>query len=68
MRDLRSAGVGHETMARLVCEGVVTLGLHHLMPAPPRYGLGAKSGEGRTVRNSNVVLLVNVLESRFQGL
>ena len=42
--------------------------LRTLMPAQPRYALGAKPGEGRTTRNWNVILPVDVLERRFEGL
>ena len=42
--------------------------LRTLMPAQPRYVLGAKSGEGRTARDWNVILPIDVLERRFEGL
>ena len=42
--------------------------LRTLMPGQPRYALGAKSGEGRTARDWNVILPVNILERRFEGL
>ena len=42
--------------------------LRTLMPRQPRYALGAKSGEGRTARDWNVILPVDVLERRFEGL
>ena len=42
--------------------------LRTLMPAQPRYALGAKSGEGRTAKDWNVILPVDVLQRRFEGL
>ena len=42
--------------------------LRTLMPAQPRYALGAKSGGGRTAKDWNVILPVDVLERRFEGL
>ena len=42
--------------------------LRALMPAQSRYALGAKSGEGKTARDWNVILPVDVLERRFEGL
>ena len=42
--------------------------LRTLMPAQPRYALGATPGEGKTARDWNVVLPVDVLERRFEGL
>ena len=42
--------------------------LSRLMPGQPRYVLGAKSGEGRTVGNWNVILPAGILERRFEGL
>ncbi len=42
--------------------------LRALMPAQPRYVLGAKSGEGKTIRDWNVILPVDVLERCFEGL
>ncbi len=42
--------------------------LRTLIPSQPRYALGTKSGEGRTVGEWNVILPVDVLERRFEGL
>ena len=42
--------------------------LRTFMPAQPRYALGTKSGEGMTARGWNVILPVDVLERRFEGL
>ena len=42
--------------------------LRTLMPAQPRYALGTKSGEGKTAGDWNVILPVEVLERRFEGL
>ncbi len=42
--------------------------LRTLMPAQPRYALGATPGEGKTARDWNVILPVDVLERRFEGL
>ena len=42
--------------------------LRALMPAQPRYALGARPGEGKTARDWNVILPVDVLERRFEGL
>ena len=42
--------------------------LRTLMPNQPRYALGAKSGERRTARDWNVILPVDVVERRFEGL
>ena len=42
--------------------------LRTLMPAQPRYVLGTRSGEGKTARDWNVILPVDVLERRFEGL
>ena len=42
--------------------------LRALMPAQPRYALGAKPGAGKTARDWNVILPVDVLERRFEGL
>ena len=42
--------------------------LRTLMPAQRRYALGAKSGEGKTARGWNVILPLDVLERRFEGL
>ena len=42
--------------------------LRTLMPSQPRYALGTKSGEGRTARGWNVILPIDVVERRFEGL
>ncbi len=42
--------------------------LRTLMPAQPRYVLGTKSGEGKTARDWNAILPVDILERRFEGL
>ena len=39
-----------------------------LMPSQPRYALGTKSGEGRTAKGWNVILPIDVVERRFEGL
>ena len=42
--------------------------LRTLMPGQPRYALGARPGEGKTARGWNVILPVDILERRFEGL
>ena len=42
--------------------------LRALAPARPRYALGAKPGSARTARHWNVILPVDVVERRFEGL
>ncbi len=42
--------------------------LRTLMPAQPRYVLGTRSGEGKKARDWNVILPVDFLERRFEGL
>ena len=42
--------------------------LRTLMPSQPRYALGARPGEGRTARGWNVILPIDVVERRFEGL
>ena len=42
--------------------------LRALMPGQPRYALGTKSGEGKIAKNWNVILPVNILERRFEGI
>jgi predicted transcriptional regulator of viral defense system len=42
--------------------------LHTLAPSQPRYALGAKSGEGRTAKGWNVILPIDIVERRFEGL
>ena len=42
--------------------------LRTLMPSQPRYALGARSGKGRTARGWNVILPIDVVERRFEGL
>ena len=42
--------------------------LRTLMPAQPRYALGTRPGEGKTARDWNVILPVDVIERRFEGL
>ena len=39
-----------------------------LMPSQARYGLGAKSGEGRIAKGWNIILPIDVVERRFEGL
>ena len=53
---------------RLGVPGAALEALRTLMPLQPRYALGAKSGEGRTARDWNVILPVDVLERSFEGL
>jgi len=42
--------------------------LRTLAPSQPRYALGAKSGEGRTAKGWNVILPIDIVERRFEGL
>ena len=42
--------------------------LRALAPPRPRYALGAKPGSARTARHWNVILPVDVVERRFEGL
>ena len=42
--------------------------LHALAPAGLRYALGAKPGFGKTAKGWNVILPVEVVERRFEGL
>jgi predicted transcriptional regulator of viral defense system len=42
--------------------------LRTLVPSQARYALGAKSGEGRTAKGWNVILPIDVVERRFEGL
>lgn len=42
--------------------------LRKLAPNQVRYALGTKSGEGRTATGWNVILPINVVERRFEGL
>ena len=42
--------------------------LRTLMPAQPRYALGATPGGGKTARGWNVILPIDVVERRFEGL
>ena len=42
--------------------------LRTLMPGQPRYVFGTKSGEGRTAKGWNVILPVDAVERRFQGM
>ena len=42
--------------------------LRTLIPSQPRYALGTNSGEGRTAKGWNVILPINVIERRFEGL
>ena len=42
--------------------------LRTLMPAQPRYALGAKPGGEKTTTDWNVILPAHVLERRFEGL
>jgi hypothetical protein len=39
-----------------------------LAPSQARYALGTKSGEGRTAKGWNVILPIDVVERRFEGL
>ena len=39
-----------------------------LMPSQARYALGTKSGEGKTAKGWNVILPIDVVERRFEGL
>ena len=42
--------------------------IRKLAPRQARYALGAKSGEGRTAKGWNVILPVDIVERRFEGL
>ena len=42
--------------------------LRALMPPQARYALGAKPGAGRTAKGWNVILPIDVIERRFEGL
>lgn len=42
--------------------------LRTLAPSQARYALGAKSGEGRTAKGWNVILPIDVVERRLEGL
>ena len=42
--------------------------LRTLAPTQVRYALGTRPGEGRAVRNWNVILPTEILERRFEGL
>ena len=53
---------------RLGVPDAVLEDLRTLMPGQPRYVLGTKSGEGKTARDWNAILPVDVLERRFEGL
>jgi predicted transcriptional regulator of viral defense system len=53
---------------RLGVPGSVLEELRKLMPTQARYALGAKSGEGRTAKGWNVILPIDVVERRFEGL
>lgn len=53
---------------RLGVESAVLKKLHALAPRQARYALAAKPGEGRTATGWNVILPVEVIESRFEGV
>jgi hypothetical protein len=42
--------------------------LYAMAPRQARYALGARPGEGRTAKGWNVILPVDVVERRFEGL
>ena len=42
--------------------------LRMLKPTQARYALGAKSGGGRMARDWNVILPIDIVERRFEGL
>lgn len=42
--------------------------LHAMAPRQARYALGTRAGEGRTAKGWNVILPVDVVERRFEGL
>ncbi len=42
--------------------------LRTMVPFQARYALGAKSGEGKTAKGWNVILPIDVVERRFEGL
>ena len=42
--------------------------LRTLMPSQARYALGTKSGEGKTAKGWNVILPIDVVARRFEGL
>ena len=42
--------------------------LHAMAPRQARYALGARPGEGRTAKGWNVILPLDIMERRFEGL
>ena len=54
--------------SRLGVPDAVLEELRALMPRQPRYALGTKSGEGKTAQDWNVILSVDAIERRFEGL
>jgi predicted transcriptional regulator of viral defense system len=53
---------------RLGVQDAVLQALRTLAPSQARYALGAKSGEGRTAKGWNVILPIDVVERRIEGL
>ena len=53
---------------RLGVPGRALEDLRALAPRRTRYALGAKPGEGRTIQGWNVILPINFVERRFEGL
>lgn len=53
---------------RLGVEGAALKKLHALAPRQARYALGAKPGGGRTAAGWNVILPLDVVERRFEGV
>ena len=53
---------------RLGIENAALQTLRALAPRQARYALGAKPGEGRTATGWNVILPLQVIERRFEGL
>lgn len=53
---------------RLGIPDAVVEELRAMAPRQARYALGAKSGEGKTARGWNVILPLEIVERRFEGL
>ena len=53
---------------RLGVESAVLKKLHALAPRQTRYALATKPGEGRTAKGWNVILPIEVIEPRFEGV
>ena len=53
---------------RLGVPNRVLADLRALAPCRTRYALGAKPGEGRAIQSWNVILPIDIVERRFEGL